>query len=239
MSRRLTSLIVTVGLCLWLSIAAFGEENSYELNLFGGGSWYSSHQFQIGFPQSLTPIPGQFRLDHAVRAGFRFGVYTRGHWGEEFYYSYEPNKAHISRTLAPVSSADLPIQVHTYGATALYYLNDDESRSVRPFLSIGVGGVLYRLTSDAIAFAHDPTRGNLLSAGNSNELALQYGIGVKTRASSWLGFRADVRGFVGGSPAFGLPRTSSDPAATVFPGGGAQNNVEATAGVIFYFFPKR
>jgi opacity protein-like surface antigen len=238
MRGRLTSAIVLVCLCLSLSIAAYAEED-YELNVFGGGSWYTKKPYEIAFPQSAAPLSGEFRLDRAVRAGFRFGVYTRGHWSEEFLYSYEPNKAHILRLSAPSNSTSLPIQVHNYGVTALYYLSEDEHHSVRPFLSIGVGGTLYRLTNEAEAFARDPLRANLPGIKNSNELALHYGVGVKTRVSNWLGFRGDIRGFLTKAPSFGLPTESNDPNATVLPVNGALHNAEATAGLVFYFFNKR
>ena len=71
MSRRLTTVIVTVGLCLWLSMAAYAQEKSLEINVFGGGSWYSIKKYDIAFPQSVTPVAGEFRMDHALRAGLR------------------------------------------------------------------------------------------------------------------------------------------------------------------------
>ena len=46
MSRRLTSAIVTVGLCLWLSLAAYAQEKSFEMNVFGGESFYSIKKYQ-------------------------------------------------------------------------------------------------------------------------------------------------------------------------------------------------
>jgi hypothetical protein len=239
MSRRLTTAIVTAGFCLWLSIAAYAQEKSFELNVFGGLSAYSSKRYEITAPQSATPIPGEFRLDKALRAGLRFGVYTRGHWSEEFFYSYEQNKAHIIRNSVPSTSADLPIGIHNYGMSGLFYFNEDESRPVRPFLSVGVGGAVYKLSPQAIAFAHDPLRGNLLDMDSSNVFALNYGFGVKSRSTGWLGFRADVRGFLSPAPSFGLTRSSQDPNATVFPVSGPLHNAEASAGLIFYFFPKR
>ncbi len=222
--------------------------DNFELNLFGGGSFYTQKRFEVGFPQTTsvigsslttTPVQGAFRMNKAIRGGVRVGVYTRGHWSEEFFYSYEPSSARFIRRSAPSASLGLDVGVHNYGVTALYYLNDNETRNFRPFLSIGVGGTIYRLTSQAQSFARDPFRGNLPGINNSHELALNYGIGVKTRASDWLGFRADIRGFVGHTPSFGLPHESSDPNATVFPVAGAIQNGEASAGVIFYFFNRR
>src|SRR5262249_39763881 len=125
------------------------------------------------------------------------------------------------------------------GVTALYYLNENETHNVRPFLSIGVGGTLYHLDPAAKAFATDPLRGNLRDIDNANELSMNYGVGIKTRASSWLGFRVDARGFLGAAPSFGLARHSNDPNAIVFPVGGALLNGEASAGLVFYFYGKR
>jgi opacity protein-like surface antigen len=240
MRKHVRYAALTLGLGLWVSGVAFAQlKDNIEVNLFGGGSWYSAKNFQISSPQSVTPIDGRFRFGSTWTGGVRLGVYTRGHWSEEFFYRYEPNTAHFIRRTPPTTSVNLPVQIHNYGVTALYYLNDDESQRFRPFLSIGLGGTLYKLTSDAQTFATDPLRGNLPDIDNSNELVMNYGAGVKTRGSRWLGFRADVRGFVGRTPSFGLARRSTDPNATVFPVAGALYNAEASAGVILYFFGKR
>src|SRR5262249_34872643 len=173
MRRLLTSATATLGVLMYLSGAAYAQlKDNIELNVFGGGSWYSTKSFEISFPQSVIPIQGKFRFDHALRGGVRLGVYTRGHWSEEFFYSYEPNKAHWRRSPPPATSVILSTQVHNYGVSALYYLSDNESNAVRPFLSIGVGGTLYHLDPQAKAFARDPLRGNLPDIDNSNELAM-------------------------------------------------------------------
>ena len=233
-----TALALVVGLCL--SSAAHAQlKDNIEVNAFGGGSWYSAQHFETGFPQSVTPVFGKFRMDNTWMGGLRLGVYTRGHWSQEFFFSYEPNNANLIRTTAPASSMSLSTKVINYGVNAIYYLNDNESEKFRPFLSAGIGGTSYLLTTEAKSFAIDPLRGNLPDIDNSNELAFNYGVGVKSRTAGWLGFRADVRGFVGRSPSFGLARRSSDPNATVFPASGAINNAQATAGIIVYFFGKR
>ena len=240
MKRLFANGTLVLGLWLNLSVAAHAQlKDNIEINVFGGGSWYESKNYEIGFPQAVTPIQGKFQLDRTWLGGVRLGVYTRGHWSQEFFYSYEPNTAHFVRSTAPSVSVDLPVGVNNYGVTALYYLNENESHTVRPYLSVGIGGTLYTLSSDTKSFARDPLRGNLADIDNSNELAFHYGAGLKSRGSGWLGFRADVRGFLSRTPSFGLARHSNDPSATVFPVGGALNNAEATAGLVFYFFGKR
>jgi outer membrane protein W len=236
MRRWFKTAISVVGALLMLSNAAFAQlREDLELNIFGAGSIHSSKDFEISFPQSAIPISGQFKLDDAIRAGLRVNVFTRGHWGQEFFYSYEPNKAHFLRRTTPPASLDLSIGVHNFGVTGLYYFSDDETKRVRPFLSIGLGATVYRLTGEAVAIARDPLRGNVQDIDQSNEIAMNYGAGFKTKLSSWFGFRMDVKGFLGRNPSFGLARQSQDPNATVFPAGGAIHNGEASAGLIFYF----
>lgn len=240
MKVRVTNAAVAMVAWLCLSGAAYAQlKDNIEVNGFGGGSWYSSKDFETGFPQSVTPVFGKFRMNSAWTGGARLGVYTRGHWSQEFFFSYEPNHANLIRSTTPARSMSLATKVVNYGVNALYYLSDNESGKFRPFVSAGIGGTAYLLTSEAKSFAIDPLRGNLQDIDNSNELAFNYGIGVKSRSAGWLGFRADVRGFVGRSPSFGLARRSSDPNATVFPATGALNNAEATAGLVFYFFGRR
>lgn len=236
MRRSFKSAIFVVGVFFMLSSAAYAQlRQDLELNLFGAYSLHSKKSFEISFPQSATPIQGQFKLDDAIRGGLRVNVYTRGHWGEEFLYSYEPNTAHFSRRTTPPGSLDLDIRVHNIAINALYYLSDDETRRIRPFLSIGIGTTIYKPTAEARAIAGDPLRGNVQDLDTAHELTMNYGAGFKTKLASWIGFRMDVRGFLGRNPSFGLARQSSDPNATVFPAGGAIHNSETSAGFVFYF----
>jgi opacity protein-like surface antigen len=119
-------------------------------------------------------------------------------------------------------------------STLFNYIDADANLPVRPFLSIGIGGTLYRPTNVAKAIARDPLRGNLGRIDSSSELTFNYGIGLKAKISDRIGFHVDGRGFVSRTPSFGFARESTDPHATVFPAGGAFHNAEASAGLIFY-----
>jgi opacity protein-like surface antigen len=236
MTRRLTNVVLLLGTCFLLSNNAFAQlKDNLELNVFGAGSMYSKNNFEIGFPQSASPIPGNLKFDAAARFGVRLGVYTRGHWGEEFFYSFEQNSAQISRGGATTASIDLPIRVSNYGINALYYLQETETHTLQPFLSAGIGGTLYQLKPGTALFARDPARGNIPDIDNSNELAFNFGFGIKTRSTNWLGVRLDFRDYIGRSPSFGLARSSNDPTATVLPATGVINNGELSLGLVFYF----
>jgi hypothetical protein len=203
-----------------------------ELNFFGAGSVYSTNTFQIGFPQSAVPVGGKLKFDSHARLGIRGTFYSRGHWGEEVFYSFEPNTVHINRGL---SNVDLKLQLHNYGANALYYLVETESHTLLPFLSAGVGGTFYRFTPQSFLYAKNPAGANLPDLDNSNELAFNYGFGFKTRSTGPIGVRIDLRDFMGRSPSFGLARHSDDPTATVLPASGVLHNGEFSVGLVFYF----
>jgi hypothetical protein len=232
MTRRLTSAIVLVGLCLVLSNNAWAQFKDYsELTVFGAGSVYNTNHFQVGFPQSTVPIPGTLKFDSHFRAGARFGLYMRGHWGEEVFYSYEPNTMTINQG---ATSKDFHVQINNYGANALYYLVESEQHTVLPFLSAGIGGTFYRVRPESLAFARSPA-GGYPDMNNANELTFNFGAGFKTHSKGWFGLRVDVRDYLSRTPSFGIPRSSNDPTAIVLPAGGAQNNFEGSVGLVFYF----
>jgi opacity protein-like surface antigen len=241
MRRLLVNASVTLGLSACLSGTTFAQlKDNFELNVFGGGSWSSAKTYDFPYPQvmSVFPISGELRLNRAVRGGVRLGVYSHGHWGEEFFYSYEPNEVEFNASSSPSTTVRLTTQVHNYGANALYYFKEYEN-GVHPFLSIGIGGTVYRVSPQSTLFANNPLQGNLLTVHNSNELSMNYGIGLKTRATEWFGFRVDARGFITRTPNLGLPRSSTNPNVSVLPATGGIYTAEATAGLIFYFFGRR
>ncbi len=236
MMRWLRSLILLPGAFLLLTSAAHAQFlQDFQLNVFMAGTAYTKNNFEIGFPQSLTPISGSLRFNESLRGGLRTNVYSRGHWGEELFYSYEPNQIVLLRRTDPESSLKLDIQIHNVGVNALYYLFENETRRTRPFLSVGGGMTIYRLSAEARQTIRDPFRSNLRDMNNSREFQLNYGAGVNQQLNSVLGVRIDGRGFLGRSPSFGLARHSDDPNAVVLPATGALHNLEISAGVIFYF----
>ena len=234
MQRWLTSSILFVVVFTAVPTLVSAQEFRYmEFNPYISISSYASHDFTIGFPQTVTPVPGEFKLDDAFRGGFRWNVNTTRHWGEELFFNYEPNNAIFVRGgLAPLQQS-FDIRVWNWGGNVMYYFNENENaRGARPFLTTGMGGTIYQPTADAKQAARDPLRGNLPGFTTSNLFAFNYGGGLKYFFSGTWGLRMDVRGFLGPTPTFGLPRSSNNPSVVVFPASGAMNNVEASVGFI-------
>jgi hypothetical protein len=238
MIRRPTNVIVMVGACLLFSVTAFAQINEPEINVYGAGSVYTTNHFVIGFPQALTPTPGQVKFDAVGRFGTRFGVYTRGHWSEEFFYNVESNGMKISQGGTAPKTTDVRLRIHNYGANALYYLVETETHAIQPFLSAGLGGGFYQIRQESRAFLNDPAGGNLRDMDNSNVLVFNYGFGIKTHSTGRFGVRMDIRDYLGPQPTFGLATQSTNPTATVLPATGALHNGEFSLGLIFYFWKR-
>jgi opacity protein-like surface antigen len=236
MKRLLAPFSIVV---LFLAAApAFGQiTKDAELNLFFGASKSNPKDFQIGLPQSSPPVDARFRFTHAWKGGVRFNVATKGHWGEEFFYSYEQNRAKYIRT-SQANDANLPIQRHDYGISALYYVSADEDERTKPFFSFGIGGTVYKPTQGARVSAADPNLGNMPGFGTAHELTFNIGAGIKQRLTKRVAFRMDLRDLFGRYPSFSLSRQSKDPATPVFPASGTIHNVEVTGGFVFYFGKK-
>ena len=232
--RRLSLGVVLIGILATAHPALSQSAGDLELNLFFGGSWHSQNAYEVGPPQSITPIQQEFKLNQAFRGGIRFNVFNGGHWGEEFVYSFESNETRFITRNPPAPELGLGIQIHQFAVNTLYFIDADPEMTVRPFLSFGVGGTLYRPTDEAKAIARDPLRGNIADFEESAQLAFNYGFGMKFKFSEKVGVRWDAKGFLSRTPSFGLPRESSDPNATVFPAGGAFHNAEVSAGIVFY-----
>ena len=236
MKTWLKSALIVVSVLVMSSNAAYADlREDLEVNIYGFGTIHTSKDYEVSFPQSPTPIPSHFNFNKGIGGGVRVNVYSRGHWAEEFYYSYEPNTAHFTRQGTPTSSLDLDVNLQKVGVNALYYLNDDETHRIRPFLSVGGGWSIYQLTEHSKQVVADPLQGNAPDMNNALEISLNYGAGFKAKLRPWIGIRVDAKGFLGRNPSFGLARNSTDPNATVFPAVGAISTGEVSAGFVFYF----
>jgi hypothetical protein len=236
MTRWFTRSVLIAGASLMFSAAAHAQfVQDFQLNFFVAGTAYTKNNFEFGFPQVSPPVAGTFRMNESIRMGARANVYTGGHWGQEFFYSYEPNQVTLIRRTTPENNLKLDTEVHNLGVNALYYFSDNAGARVRPFASIGLGMTIFNPTADARQIARDPNIGNLGDFDASRELTLNYGTGLSLQMSNVFGIRMDVRGFTSRNPTFGLARQSDNPNAVVLPATGAIHNLEASAGIVFFF----
>lgn len=230
------SLVVAVGF-VGLPVDSSGQGRAdFEFTLFGGSSIFSKETFDIGPPQSSTPIPFDFDVDGGFTVGFRLNILTTNTWGLETYYSYGSTTASYVRSDDPTYRLDLPIQVHGLGLSYLYYPTGngypyaDNRNKITPFIAAGGGASIFRPTSEAKRIASDPLQGALPDIIESSKASFHYGGGIKYRLTREMVVRLDFRGILSGNPTFGLPTESSDPNAAVIPLKGMIHDAEITFG---------
>jgi outer membrane protein OmpA-like peptidoglycan-associated protein len=204
--------------------------NLVEISAFGGFTNYGRNDAGIGTALGKGGVVGARLTENIFNY---FGL-------EESYSAYS---SHTLQFLSPVRGQSLAsFQTHIYqgSVNAIGYFTPRDHH-IRPFLTAGFGVAVYGPTHLAKQTAQslDPSLG---LGGLSRDTRLQgnYGAGVKWQVHRRVGFRADVRGLVGGLPRFGLPNanvpSNSIVANNVYiPGGHWQQGVQATAGLTFYF----
>ncbi len=198
------------------------EFRNTELNFFVAGSAFTKNKYTIGPPQISPPASGVFKIDDRGRGGIRINVNTTRHWGEEFFFSYEQTKAHLTTGTSTAQDVQYDVRIYDFGVNVMYYLYREETRDSTPYFTAGLGGNIFQ------------GRGSS-TFGTSTNVAGNYGIGFKRSLSRRFGFRMDLRGFIVRQPDFGLPRSSANPNVAVFPATGVIHDLEPSAGLYIKF----
>ena len=230
-----TRLFITLfGVLLVVAFPGISQAQ-FRLDFFGAGNFPQSKDFEISVPQSTVPLKGTHEFSVGARGGVRLGYDGRGHWGQDFVYSYGSN---ASRIINHTNSAQYSIsnRIHQISYNGLWYPGGlSGKKKVFPYLTAGVGGTIYAVTQSAINDALDPNRGGIGRLRTEGLFSFNAGAGIRIRVNSLYGFRIDVRDHISRPVRYGLPRSSSDPKATVFPVTGIFNQIEVSFAFVYYF----
>ncbi len=213
--------------------AAAQNQNRFEF--FAGPTLPLDRDFQISSPQSTAPLDGTHEFSPGARVGLRLGWDGRGHWGQDLIYSYGANSSRIvNRTNG--GQFGFTMRSHQISYNALFYpAGLDGSKSVFPYITIGVGGTINTLSQKIVNEALDPNRAGLGKLHTDSTFTANAGAGVRVRVNSLYGFRIDVRDYMSRAVRFGLPKESTDPNASVFPVGGIHHRLDFTVTFVYHF----
>jgi hypothetical protein len=217
---------------LFLIAAPVFAQTRYRFELFGAGNFPKDEDFFIGLPQFSPPIEGAHEYSAGVRGGIRVGVDFKKHWGEDIVYSFGTN---ASRIINFTSGARFPLneQLHQFAVNALWYPGGvDDRRKIFPYVTAGAGGIFFVLKAETVNAALEAGLGNLHT---ENLFAFNAGGGIRLRLTRHLGARYDVRDYMTRAPRFGLPESSDDPSALVFPARGVFHQFEVSLAFVYYF----
>jgi opacity protein-like surface antigen len=219
---------------LFLVSAPALAEVQYRFEFFGAANMPQKKDFEITVPQSTVPLQGTYEFSTGARGGVRFGADNGGHWGQDFLYSYGANAARINvaENGAPFSFTP---RIHQISWNALWYPCGLRKSMMSPFLTAGIGGTLYRVPQQAVNEALDPNRAGLGKIRSDNTYAFNAGGGVRIRVNRRYGLRIDFRDYMSKPPRYGLPKSSNDPNAVVFPVAGIFHQFELAFAFVYYF----
>lgn len=199
--------------------------------LFGGSFIAGERTFDLNGDSYVSQFlnGGKFHL--------RGSLDLSKHWTLEGDYSFGRNDQRITQdTGGVIEQRDFKVNVGQVQLNFVRFFTDNESR-IRPFFSAGLGAVRFNPTDEAKSaalsgdFLADPTQ-----LTSSIDISIAVGGGLEARLNRWLGLRFDFKDHMSPIPRYGLEESSSGPGGIFFPVSGILHNVEAAAGIVFYFF---
>lgn len=200
-----------------------GTIGKYEINLFGGGTWFGKQ----------NPQP-QLQMDTGTTWGFRV---TQNYWKyisiEEAFRVHGNNDIRLNGVGANPTRLTFENRTRGFSLGPVFHFTPRESR-FRPFVRAGLGFNWFGPTDDAVRQATNPALlGRPVALQSELAPMFDYGAGLKFKANRRVGLRLDAGGLLGATPNFGIPSTG--PANTVvFTNAGPLNGGMVTGGLSLY-----
>ncbi len=123
----------------------------------------------------------------------------------------------------------------TFGFNPVWNLRPRGSK-VQPYVTVGVDGIQFTPTTQAINLANQPNNILLYHANALNDnlqVGANFGAGVKWHFTDHLGARFDVRGLISRNPTYDLPNAFNG-GGVFIPGRTRVTGIQATLGLVFY-----
>jgi len=222
----------TVVLLLLLAAAANAQERKLRFEFFGEFVKPWDKEFEITYPQSLTPIQGQHEFSPGGGGGVRFGIDGAKYWGQDYLYSYS---AQASRIVSDGSRFAFTNKLHQVCTNILFYPFSLEQESVFPYITAGVGATFVSISQQTMGAGLDPTRGNIGPIKGETIFAFNAGGGIRVRANERFGVRIDIRDYMSRPIRYGLAECVTCAASDVFPVSGVFHVMSASFGLVVYF----
>jgi hypothetical protein len=232
--KRIASFLIPLATLLIMAVPVLAQ-TQYRFEVFGGGTFPTDKDFQLGYPQVSPPMDLAHEYEAGFRGGVRLGVDGRGHWGQDFLYSYGANSSRIVNRSNGADFAFTP-RIHQAAWNLLWYPGGLSIKTGSfPYLTAGVGGTIFAVSQETVNQAMDPNLAGLGKLRTECTFTFNAGGGVRIRLRERYGIRVDFRDFISEVPTYGLPESSSDPNATVYPATGLFHQFEFSFAFVYYF----
>ncbi|MBM3790138.1 MAG: hypothetical protein FJW35_07270 [Acidobacteria bacterium] len=232
--KRIASFLVPLAALYVLTLPA-AAQTQYRFEVFAGMTFPLDKDFEIGYPQASPPMQMTQEFSPGARGGVRLGVDGTGHWGMDLSYGYGANAAKVVNRTYNADFAFTP-RIHQAAWNLLWYPGGLSVRpGTFPYLTAGIGGTIHTVTRGAVNQALDPAMAGIGRLRSVNTFAFNAGGGVRMRLRDRYGIRFDIRDYMTKGISWGLPKSSDDPNAVVFPAVGLQHQFEVSFAFIYYF----
>jgi opacity protein-like surface antigen len=217
-----------LAVCVVLTDANAQQLSDPRISVFGAASFLAaSRTFTVDGDVLNT------KYETGPRFGFRATASLTDRVSVEGTYSFGRNNLRVT-TLRTIPVMRLfEIKDQQVSGNALYYFSgvgDDW----KPFVTAGIGVTRFSPTQEAAAFAGLRFLNDPASIQPSNKFGINIGGGTEYQISNAFGLRGDFRDHVMGVPRFSLPQAPTGPGSVFYPVNGQINNLEFSAGVVFY-----
>ena len=222
----LTTVLLSFGS---LAFAQPAIPDTVEIDPFGGLSVFA--QVNSGLGEKFIDS-----ADWGARIGWNASRYI----AIEGMFEWMPNNLRLVTPIAAgVPTFNFDNENYYFAANPVFHFTPTGSR-FRPYVTVGVGAMLFYPTGAAKDLARSGAYTSLYNSGtldNSVKAALNYGGGFKYHFSKHVGLRFDVRGYFSGNPTYSLPTapgTSGVNGGIYIPSGHKLFGLETTLGLTFY-----
>src|SRR5262245_53566650 len=132
MYKRLSAILFMIATYSGSLLAQGSGTEHLELSISESISHFTKKNFQIGPPQTATPIDSSMQLHSGNRHEFRFNFLAKGCFGSEALYGIESTSVDFNRSTPPAETLSIPVQIHNFGINLLYYPISTETAKWRP-----------------------------------------------------------------------------------------------------------
>ncbi len=237
MTRRQKLWSVGCALLVVVTVApsTYGQILNPRVTLSAGGSFVKASRTFTAPTSSGPDTPFASRFVDGGTYKARLTLDLTKHFSVEGVYGFGPNNLRITEFQNTPIQRDFEVRQQQFQFNFLHFFTSGRERTLRPFLTSGIGAVRFIPTDEAKAMALARFINSGAQIDTTNKLNFNFGGGLEARFSRWLGVRFDVRDQISTVPRFGLPQTPSGSAASYFPINGLVHNIDAGVGIVLYF----
>ena len=230
--KKYIFVLLSAGLILCTTVSAqqqrVNSNPEWELSFFAGMAMLGEAEANTPIEDSSDFLKSSIDPDNGILLGARITQNLGNYFAAEFDYTFSDHSGTFNNPTPSTPALDLDQTTHSFFYNLLFYARDPY-KSLRPYVSGGVGATLYALdgsiksTSKQLGF----------SMNNNWKAGLRVGGGVKYKLSDKIGVRVDLSDQLSDVPSYGMPSVVPVPGAGYSPSG-TLHNIQMSFGLIYY-----